>query len=385
MKRNGCEPLDTFGVSHFASSGFRSLCVEFQMGKLQVKKKTGDAGEKKDLKVIKKTKGKQRVLEKEKLEKILEKLNDTPARKIKGILKKEPSEKLKIQKPMKADKKKVQGSADSKGNVQNPRTPNEKKTGTPSGKGVQKSETPNGKKAQNARTPDKTKTDSPKIPSGKGVQKSETPNAKKAQKTRTPDKTESPKVPNGKGVQKSETPNGKKAQTPQTQDRKKARKSKTPDKKSPVETMKRKLENAAPSKDVRKKPKTITEPEGFPEDFWILRYKTTSDSEVRRYLFLKPHEDNDKGLTVSNVPPFYGDAEVKRLLEQFVEEGKVLSVFTKRGSATGFKVMVAYFDSELWLQKFLENVKNSDEVDLDGIGIALPVLGIKSKGFWYFN
>ncbi|KAE9550354.1 hypothetical protein FO519_006437 [Halicephalobus sp. NKZ332] len=188
---------------------------------------------------------------------------------------------------------------------------------------------------------------------------SKTQNAdrKKVQKTgATPEKK----------IQKSDVSNGKKV-------------------KSPVEKMKRKVENIGTSKGL-KKPRESAKPDVYPEGFWILRYKTTGDSKAERCLFLKPHDGNDRGLTISNIPPFYGDVEVKRLLEQFVEEGKVLSVFTKRGTGnlfSGFKVMVAYFDSELWLQKFLENVKNSDQVNLDEVGVEVPVLGMKKYAVEY--
>ena len=39
----------------------------------------------------------------------------------------------------------------------------------------------------------------------------------------------------------------------------------------------------------------------------VLRYTVSSKFPVERHIFLKKQDDNDKGLTVSNVPAFISD------------------------------------------------------------------------------
>uniref|UniRef100_A0A7E4VMJ2 RRP7 domain-containing protein n=1 Tax=Panagrellus redivivus TaxID=6233 RepID=A0A7E4VMJ2_PANRE len=133
---------------------------------------------------------------------------------------------------------------------------------------------------------------------------------------------------------------------------------------------------AAAVKEVKNK---VAETIGTVDYVLVLHYSVSDTLTAPRQLFVRPQTDNDKGIVVANVPPFLNDDALKHLLEQYVEEGKVVAVFTRRGATAGFRVVSAIFDSEIWRQQFFTNANNSDPVVLEDLDISLPSTGFKTN------
>uniref|UniRef100_A0AC35FUH6 Ribosomal RNA-processing protein 7 C-terminal domain-containing protein n=1 Tax=Panagrolaimus sp. PS1159 TaxID=55785 RepID=A0AC35FUH6_9BILA len=138
-------------------------------------------------------------------------------------------------------------------------------------------------------------------------------------------------------------------------------------------------------KAVTKKPEKVVDFGVQNDNVVVLRYAVSDKFSCERNIFLKRQEDNDKGITVSNIPAFISDTQVKTLLEHFIEEGKIISAFVKRRENVGFRVMVVYFESEPWLQQLFKMIKNSKVLCLESLGIGLPITGFQKYCMDYNN
>lgn len=106
----------------------------------------------------------------------------------------------------------------------------------------------------------------------------------------------------------------------------------------------------------------------------VLRYKINANSQVERCLFFKLSENNKQNVIVGNVPSFLKDS-LFSLLKELVPDEKLESVTTIQGH--GF--MEAHFSTDFWAEKFLNNVRQCDVLNLDYFGIDIGSMGLESK------